>query len=186
MTQGAGSSASWRITAADAFSRVLAAPLLHPTDFSASARAAERVARGLARRSGRRVVLLHVLAPTPLFGRGRIKTTEFLRFSLAQRRSAEAALTERVAALREQGVRAAWMLRTGTAHREIVALARRTRASLIVIGIGRRRLSRIFLGSTAERVIARAPCPVLAVPAGTSKAARSFRHRPRRARAAVA
>jgi nucleotide-binding universal stress UspA family protein len=160
--------------------------ILHPTDFSAPAREAERVASGLARRSGRRLVLLHVLGPMPLFGRGRIKTTELLRFSLAQRRSAEMALTERTAALREQGVRAAWMLRSGTVYWEIVTLARRTRASLIVIGIGRRGLSRIFLGSTAERVIARAPCPVLTVPVGTSEAVPPSRHRRRRTRAVVA
>jgi nucleotide-binding universal stress UspA family protein len=121
-----------------------------------------------------------------LFGRGRIKTTELRRFSLAQRRSAEMALTERTAALREQGVRAAWMLRTGTVSREIVTLARRTRASLIVIGFGRRGLSRIFLGNTAERVIARAPCPVLTAPVGTFEAVRPSGHRQRRTRAAVA
>ena len=81
-----------------------------------------------------------------LFARGRIKTTEVLRFALAQRR------------------RATWLLLIGTAHREIVALARCIPASLIVVGIRRRGLSSIFLGSTAERVIARASCPVLTVP----------------------
>jgi nucleotide-binding universal stress UspA family protein len=160
--------------------------VLHPTDFSTPARAAERVASGLATRSGRRLVLLHVLAPMPLFGGEGIKTTELLRFLLAQRRSAEAALAERTAALRDRGVGAAWILRTGTGCREIVTRARRTRASLIVIGMGRRGLSRIFLDSTAERVIACAPCPVLTVFVGTSEAVRPSRPRRRVTRAAAA
>lgn len=46
----------------------------------------------------------------------------------------------------------------------ILKAARTVRADLIVIGThGRRGLSRVLLGSVAEDVIRRAPCPVLAV-----------------------
>ena len=42
--------------------------------------------------------------------------------------------------------------------------ARATRADLIVLGThGRRGISKFLLGSVAERVIATAPCPVVAV-----------------------
>jgi len=122
----------------------------------------------------------------PLFGRGRIKTAELVRIALGRRRAAEASLTERVSALRGHGLRVAWLVRSGSAHREIVAPASKVRASLIVIGIGPRRLSHVFLGSTAERVIARALCPVLTVPARAPRAAGSFRHRHRQTRAAAA
>ena len=46
----------------------------------------------------------------------------------------------------------------------ILQAARAVRADLIVIGThGRRGLSRVLLGSVAEDVLRRAPCPVLAV-----------------------
>jgi len=144
------------------------------------------VASALARRSGRSLLLLHVLAPTPLFGRGRIRTAELVRFALGQRRAAETVLAEQASVLRGPGLRVAWLVRSGSAHQEIVAAASKVRASLIVIGIGPRRLSHVFLGSTAERVIARALCPVLTVPARAPTAAPSSRHRRRRTRAAAA
>jgi nucleotide-binding universal stress UspA family protein len=46
----------------------------------------------------------------------------------------------------------------------ILQAARAVRADLIVIGThGRRGLSRVLLGSVAEDILRRAPCPVLAV-----------------------
>lgn len=151
-------------------------PVVHATDLSAAAAAAGRAASALARTSGRRLLLVHVLTPLPLFGRGRMKTRDLVALALAQRRFAEAALTARASALRARGLRVAWLLRSGVAHREIVAAAATVRASVLVVGIGPRRLSRAFFGSTAERVIAAAPCPVLTVPAlGRPGAARASR-----------
>ena len=51
-------------------------------------------------------------------------------------------------------------LMIGAAHREIVDLARSVQADLVVIGIAE---SPGILGSTADRVIRKAPCPVLAI-----------------------
>ncbi|MFP5285893.1 MAG: universal stress protein [Thermoanaerobaculia bacterium] len=51
-------------------------------------------------------------------------------------------------------------LTMGAPHREIVALARGIQADLVVIGAAE---SPHMLGSTADRVIRKAPCPVLAV-----------------------
>jgi nucleotide-binding universal stress UspA family protein len=53
----------------------------------------------------------------------------------------------------------------GSAATEIVQRARDLAADLIVIGThGRRGLAHALLGSVAERVVQRAPCPVLTVP----------------------
>jgi nucleotide-binding universal stress UspA family protein len=53
---------------------------------------------------------------------------------------------------------------TGDPALQIVRAARSMRADLIVMGThGRRGVSKFFLGSVAERVIATAPCPVLTV-----------------------
>lgn len=59
-------------------------------------------------------------------------------------------------------------LRTGNAADEIVALAKRIEAGIVVMGaISRSGLKRLFVGSTAERVIDRLACDVLVVkPAG--------------------
>lgn len=49
----------------------------------------------------------------------------------------------------------------GTPAETIVEAARRHRASLIVMGShGRNRMPRLLVGSTAEAVLRRAPCPV--------------------------
>jgi nucleotide-binding universal stress UspA family protein len=52
----------------------------------------------------------------------------------------------------------------GTPHVEIVRLAEEQGADLIVIAThGRGFISHAILGSTAERVLRRSPCPVLVV-----------------------
>jgi len=56
------------------------------------------------------------------------------------------------------------ILAFGASNREIVELARRVKADLIVVGASEGgALHRAFLGSTADRVIRKAPCPVLVV-----------------------
>ena len=55
-------------------------------------------------------------------------------------------------------------VRTGRAYRQICEVASKVRAELIVIAThGRTGLRRLMLGSTAERVVQHAPCPVLVV-----------------------
>jgi nucleotide-binding universal stress UspA family protein len=53
----------------------------------------------------------------------------------------------------------------GAPHTSIVEMAEREGADLIVMSThGRTGLSHMLLGSVTERVVARAPCPVLAIP----------------------
>ena len=52
------------------------------------------------------------------------------------------------------------------AHEEILTVAHERRAELVVIGLRRRSpVGKLIMGSTAQRVILDAPCPVLAVKA---------------------
>jgi len=52
----------------------------------------------------------------------------------------------------------------GDVHEEIIGAAEREKADLIIIGThGRRGLNRLLLGSVAESVARRAPCPVLLI-----------------------
>ena len=61
-----------------------------------------------------------------------------------------------------EGVSIVREIRVGTPFVEIVRYARSADIDLIVIGThGRSGLAHVLLGSTAERVIRKAPCPVL-------------------------
>jgi nucleotide-binding universal stress UspA family protein len=56
---------------------------------------------------------------------------------------------------------------SGVPYREIVRAARETAAGLIVIGThGRTGVEHVIFGSTAEKVVRMAPCPVLSVRQG--------------------
>ena len=56
---------------------------------------------------------------------------------------------------------------SGVPYREILREARETGADLIVIGThGRTGVERVIFGSTAEKVVRMAPCPVLSVREG--------------------
>ena len=56
------------------------------------------------------------------------------------------------------------VIRTGAAFVEIIDYARSESMDLIIIGThGRTGLEHILIGSVAERVIRKAPCPVLTV-----------------------
>ena len=58
---------------------------------------------------------------------------------------------------------------TGDPAADIIGVAAETGASLIVIGLRRRTpVGKLILGSNAQRILLEAPCPVLAVKAGTS------------------
>ena len=63
-----------------------------------------------------------------------------------------------------QGLRITREVRVGTPFVEIVRHARELQADLVVIGThGRTGLAHVLLGSTAEKVVRKAHCPVLTV-----------------------
>jgi nucleotide-binding universal stress UspA family protein len=63
------------------------------------------------------------------------------------------------------GVDCTYVVRPGVALQVILEEATKFDAQLIVVAAsGRSRVARFFLGSTADRVIRQAPCPVMVVP----------------------
>jgi nucleotide-binding universal stress UspA family protein len=63
-----------------------------------------------------------------------------------------------------RGVNVVRHVRVGTPFLEIVRYAKETGIDLIVIGThGRSGLAHVLLGSTAEKVVRKSPCPVLTV-----------------------
>jgi nucleotide-binding universal stress UspA family protein len=134
-----------------------------PTDFSAAAANAERHAVGLARALGAELVLLHVASEAPLW-RESVGSAEVRKIFEGQRRWVADTLAERAAALGADGVKARGLVKVGVPWEEIVAAAADEHADMIVMGTeGRTGLDRLLLGSVAERVVRRAPCPVLTV-----------------------
>jgi len=139
--------------------------VLAATDFSETATAALDWAVELARQQRARVELVHaVTVPPSMPG---YTPTAGLDFQDEVQRSAEARLKETATALREKGTEAATFLAPGTPSQVIVDRAAAVSAMAIVIGTrGLTGLRHLLLGSTTQRVVHGARCPVLAVHPG--------------------
>ena len=81
-----------------------------------------------------------------------------------RRKEAERRLSGLATRVKQEGLGVDWHLREGVPSEQIGQAALEHRADLVVVGTnGRTGLDHILLGSTAERVIKQAPCPVLTV-----------------------
>ena len=137
--------------------------VLVPTDFSTHAERGMAVAFDLLgnRLEGAKLVLLHVYhLPFEYTAYGTIPT------SLDYFKDVEGAAQERLAKLagplREKGLTVETLCREGYPPEVIVAEAEAAGADLIALGThGRSGLAHLLLGSTAERVVQSAHCPVL-------------------------
>ena len=139
--------------------------ILHPTDFSPSSRPAFNHALALAREQRAELWLVHVL-PTvmPMVGEGYMSPKTFDDLQRSMRAQAQKQLDRLVAKAKAARVRARGLLYEGVPADAIARAARAKRAKLIVMGThGRTGLTRLFMGSVAERVVGTAPCPVLTV-----------------------
>lgn len=134
-----------------------------PTDFSPTAEAAARHAASLARAYTGELLLLHVLPQVhyPLRGLGMAEAFPHLQQELHVRAK------ERLAAAAKtlgNGITIRTELRDGEAYEQVLACARENKADVIVMGThGHTGLKHALLGSTAERVVRLAECPVLTV-----------------------
>jgi nucleotide-binding universal stress UspA family protein len=145
--------------------------IVHPTDFSPASRRAFEAAVARAREAHARLVLLHVLpgAIVPV-GDGYIPDSTLRTIEAGQQREAAKQLDKLAVQARRRGVRVAAEVRRGVAWQEITRAADRLRAELVVLGThGRSGLSRMFLGSVAERVVGTSRRPVLTVHGGPAR-----------------
>jgi nucleotide-binding universal stress UspA family protein len=139
---------------------IRARKILVPTDFSELSNKALKSALALAQRFHAKIDLVHVLEapPYPEFGYAHIPMKE-----AGLRQAAESELAK----LRDKfpaliGLIDYTPIRTGNAPYEIVQTARELNADLVVIAThGRTGIKRLALGSTAEKVVRHAHCPVL-------------------------
>jgi nucleotide-binding universal stress UspA family protein len=138
--------------------------ILHPTDFSRASAPARRRAVALARACRAPLVLLHVMTPpSPFISEDTLPSNYTDLLNLA-RRSAKRRLAAALARARRERVRVQAIFAEGLPADVILRAARRARADLIVMGThGRTGVSRVFMGSVAERVVRESRCPVLTV-----------------------
>lgn len=138
--------------------------LLCPTDFSDVSTRAEAYAIALARHYGATLHLLHVDPPMPIMAPyGEIPVD--VRLFEVQREQAEADLAAAKARAHAAGVAVETSLTGGQPAREILARTKDGDVDLVVLGThGRGGVEHMLLGSVAEKVLRKAPCPVLIVP----------------------
>lgn len=132
--------------------------ILHPTDFSELCHPAFELACALARDFGAELIVCHV-SPPPVTGITDGVVVEIptgaAEYTMAQLKGIT---------LKDANMKIRHELVRGDPATEIVRLANDNKADLIVMGShGRSGLSRLLLGSVAEKVLRTAPCPVLTV-----------------------
>jgi nucleotide-binding universal stress UspA family protein len=130
--------------------------ILVPTDFSTASDAALPHAEALARQKSASLLILHVEEPPLAYGGGE------LYYGLPDPNS------ERILKMLEdvrptdQTVAFTHRLTMGDPAGEIVRIAAEEGVEMIVLGThGRSGMTRMLMGSVAEAVVRRAPCPVL-------------------------
>lgn len=147
--------------------------ILHPTDFSEHARYAYDLACALARDHKSRLVILHVRTPQPMiYGDGMIvPPDEGFQEEMKRRLANMPAPSADVLVERH--------LVDGEAVPEILEFAEKNDCDMIVMGThGWTGLSRLLLGSVAEKVVRKANCPVMTVKNPTPLAATATEEAP--------
>jgi nucleotide-binding universal stress UspA family protein len=130
--------------------------ILFPTDFSTASDAALVHAETIARQTGARLLIVHVEEPPLAYGGGE------LYYGLPEPSS------ERILKMLEDvkpsdpSVPYTHRLTMGDPAGEVVRIAEDENAEMIIIGThGRTGMTRLLMGSVAEAIVRRAPCPVL-------------------------
>jgi nucleotide-binding universal stress UspA family protein len=144
--------------------------ILCPVDFSAASAKALAYAATLARWHDAEVAVLHVheMPLSPLFAVGPyLGAATPVVLSSADRAQMEDALVRFAASEATHGVTVrTTLLEDVNASAAILSHVQSARPDLVVMGTeGHSGIERLLLGSVAERVLRRAPCPVLTVPA---------------------
>ncbi len=139
--------------------------ILVPTDFSKHSQNALAYAIAFAEKFGSELRLLHVVQDLALFIPDAVAVAPSIvppveQFTAAARTALERVVKENQ--LERLNVHAE--VREGTAFYEIIRYAQETPINLIVMGThGHTGLVHMLLGSVAEKVVRKAPCPVLTV-----------------------
>ncbi len=132
--------------------------ILSPTDFSAASEHAFELACALARDYGARLIVLHVVTPPIVpFTEGETLPADKSTYQAALQTLENLQAPDRSFQFERR-------LAQGSAAEVILRTIHEVDADMVVLGThGRVGLSRLLLGSVAEKVLQEAPCPVLTI-----------------------
>lgn len=138
--------------------------ILVPIDFSLHSKNALKYAVAMAQQSNATIHLVYVVQPTVYpadFGFGPVALPD-LENELRKKGTKELkALVENEVGGR---VQAYWSVRTGNPYHEILLEAEEKKVDLIIVAThGHSVVEHVFFGSTAERIVRHAKCPVLTI-----------------------
>ena len=138
--------------------------ILIPTDFSESARYAFNYAVDLNKVLKARLYLLHVLQDFTEFSEYNLSPTILPQLYLEFEESAARKLEDMLEDMVPPEISCGSYILHGVPFYEIIQFARKERIDLIILGShGRTGLKQVLFGHTAEKVVKKAPCPVLTV-----------------------
>lgn len=139
--------------------------ILVPTDFSEFSKCAVRYGCELARRFSSELHLLHVVEDIyPLVPEPGIMLPAAADYFAGLKQSAEQELARFPPEDWGSGLHIERAVITGSPFVEIIRYARDKDIDMIVVGThGRTGLAHVLMGSVAERVVRKSPCPVLSV-----------------------
>jgi nucleotide-binding universal stress UspA family protein len=136
--------------------------ILVPTDFSDSANHALTYGISFAREYKAELILLHVVETLSVGYAGDLFPVPMAEVLEEIAGYAETELAKLVVLAKERGVEARKVVIQGKPPAEIIQYARANSIDMIVVGThGRGVLDHALFGSTTERVVRKAPCPVL-------------------------
>jgi nucleotide-binding universal stress UspA family protein len=139
--------------------------ILYATDLSPASGPAWDEARRLGRLFGAEVLVLHVVAPPPVFPvEGYIPPQVYEDLLKSARRDAQERFDALLGSVAGSGLDVRIRLEEGPPARRILEVATQEAVDLLVVGThGRTGLERLVLGSVADRMVRQATCPVFTV-----------------------
>ena len=163
--RGSGSSFARPTASPPAYNRGVVIHLrkiLVPTDFSDSARNALRYGVSFAREFDAELLLLHVVEPVAIGYGSDLFPLPMAEVFQEMSGHARGEIARLASELREKQVAVRELVVQGKPSSEVLRVAADEEIDLIVLGThGKGVLDKAIFGSTTERVVRRAPCPVL-------------------------
>jgi nucleotide-binding universal stress UspA family protein len=139
--------------------------ILAPTDFSPLSLEAVEYAAQVATELRAELAILYVEDTSYALPEQLAASEAVARVMKEAHRAAQHQLARLGERLHKAGLRVHTLILQGPAASRIVEAATKLRADWVVVGThGRTGAPRAFLGSVAERIVQRAPCPVLVLP----------------------
>ena len=143
--------------------------ILAPTDLSELSCLGVRYALELAREQSAEIIVLHVIPISEDWLSTREQASPVRDLLAKEHAALDKFLREKFAEFFNL-IELRQRVEVGAPHANVVELAEREGADLIVMSThGRTGLDHMLMGSVTEKVVARAPCPVLSIPAMNRK-----------------